>query len=109
MKKGDIVTVRDSSYSKVIVRDRLEDAYDGPNSIRQKRGVVIEVNCKFPDPDKYQAQYVNTYNNTVIKIFETGKIAFIEERFLDLIKPTREVTMAEVCAQFGENVKIRKE
>jgi hypothetical protein len=108
MKKGDIVTVRDSSYAKVIEGDELVCGYTSPHNVRDKQGVIIEVNCQFSNPHFYQMQ-VCTRNDTVIKLFETNKIVFIEERFLKLVKSVREVTMIEVCAQFGEDVKIEKE
>lgn len=88
MKKGDVVTVRDSSYSKVITEHGLESSYGGVNSVRDEQGIVIELNCKFPDPERYQEQC--SFNNTVIKT-DSGKIVFIEERFLEPVLPTHKV------------------
>ena len=109
MKKGDKVIIRDSSYSKVVTDHGLEDGYkhNGLYFIRKKQGVIIETNCRFPNPHEHQEQR-KTFNNTVVRT-NSGKVVFIEERFLKLANPIREVTMAEVCTQFGEDVKVIRE
>lgn len=89
MKKGDVVTIRDSSYSKVITKNKLESSYAGIRSVRGEQGVIIEVSCKFPDLHQYQ-QDGRTFNNTVIRT-DSGKVVFIEERFLELVLPTHKV------------------
>lgn len=80
MKKGDIVIVRDSSYSKVVTKHGLEDGYGGTR-VRGRQCVIIELDCRFPNPHQYQVKN-NEYNNTVIRIIETDEIVFIDEQFL---------------------------
>lgn len=108
MKKGDIVIIKDSSYSNVITKNGLKSSYDGLHSVKNKQGRVIELGCRFPYPNQWQIQY-GRYNNTVV-MTNSGRVVFIEECLLELVnKPIREVTMAEVCGQFGEDVKIKKD
>lgn len=90
MKKGDVVTVRDSSYSKVVTEHGLESSYDPPRNVRKKQCVIIELGCRFPDSHHYQTQ-IHTCNDTVIRVIETGEVVFIEERFLQLIPPTHKI------------------
>ena len=103
MKKGDKVTIRDSSYSKVVTSRGLESGYGDSivYNIRKKQGTIIEVGCKFPDPHHYQTQ-IHTCNDTVV-ILDSGEIAFIEERFLELVPPTHEV-MIDVVLHPGYGV-----
>jgi len=91
MKKGDVVTVRDSSYSKVVTNHGLESGYgDGEiRNLRKEQGMIIETNCVFSDPHHYQVQ-IHTCNDTVI-VLDSGEIVFIEERFLKLVLPTHKV------------------
>ena len=81
MKKGDIVTIKDSSYSQSIINEKtaheiLDDRYGGIS----KQYVVVEVNCMFPTTVMHQPD--SCYNNTVIQDIESGKVVFIMERFL---------------------------
>lgn len=107
MKKGDVVIVRDSSYSKVVTEHGLEDSYGGTR-VRSRRCIIIELGCHFPDLHQYQIKN-NTYNNTVIRVIETGEVVFIEERFL---KPLIHKVMIDVeqscsgCVMYGSIVEI---
>lgn len=78
-KVGDKVRVEDSSYSKVVGTYGLEDGYDGFR-VRNQQGVIIEMNCKFPNPDKFQNIY-GVFNNTIVRLL-TNEIVLTEERFL---------------------------
>ena len=107
MKKGDIVTIEDYSYV-VEVKDgvlRLVGHHVLPDNARY---IVVEVNCQFPQIRTQRG--TRWYNNTIIQEVNGNRVFFIEN---DQLEPTeiiiREVTMAEVCAQFGEDVKIRKD
>jgi len=107
MKKGDVVIVCDSSYSRVIKDNKLtcgpdDDRYTWENN--RKKYVIIEIGCSFPNTGA-----PNSFNNTVIRAIDSGEVVFIEKRFLCLATLIREVTMAEVCTQFGEDVKIKKD
>ena len=111
MKKGDVVVINDGSWSRVIRDNKLSygatsDRYraDMDRDYVRKQYVIVETGCSFPNTGSS-----STFNNTVIQAIDSGKVVFIEERFLRLVKlPIREVTMTEVCAQFGEEVEIRK-
>lgn len=113
MKKGDVVTIHDGSYTKSVVGGKLIHERLNYGSECDKQYVVIEVNCKFP-AEKSQSDPTYTpaaFNNTVIQQCESDKVVFIEACFLRLKYrpvPVREVTMADVCARFGEEVKIKK-
>lgn len=111
MKKGDVVTVRDSSYSKVITEHGLESGYDGINSVKGERGIIIELNCDFPDPNKFQQRYRH-FNNTIVKT-NSGKIVFIEEDFLDLVMPPTHKVMIDIRQNggwmYGQIIEISNE
>lgn len=113
MKKGDIVTIKDGSWTRSVVNGKLVSEFLNYGREKGKKYVIIETNCIFPNTGSGQFGCTPpTYNNTVIQAIDSGKVVFIEERFLRLapksIRPIREVTMAEVCQQFGEEVKIKK-
>jgi len=109
MKKSDVVVINDGSFSRTVKNNKLTYGPDGDKYTHTKNSdrrqyVIIETGCSFPNTDGH-----NTFNNTVIQAVNSDKIVFIEERFLELKKlPIREVTMVEVCAQFGEDVKVIK-
>lgn len=99
MKKGDKVTITDGSYTKSVVGGKLVHeffAYDDEQYEQYKQYVIIETNCKFP-ADNDQARSVlgvsGTFNNTVIQAVNSGKVVFIEERFLELVPPTHKVVV----------------
>lgn len=107
MKKGDVVTVSDGSYSRSVINGKLiHEAGAGSCS---EKFTVIETGCKFPTTDEYQTMYQSTFNNTVIQAIDSGKVIFIEERFLKLVSPTHKVVIdcAYVnCITYGEIVEI---
>lgn len=108
MKKGDLVVVKDYSYSRSIERGRLSDDFHAAHPKCRENFVIVETNCVFPRTSRHIG---TNHNNTVIQSVDSGLVVLIEERFLRLKDrpiPIREVTMAEVCAQFGEDVKIKK-
>lgn len=108
MKKGDIVTIRDGSYTRSIIAGKLIHESLAYGSEGDKKYRVVETECSFPLTDKCQSAMYR--NDTVIQAVKSGKVVFIHGRFLKLVaKPVREVTMAEVCTRFGEDVKIKKE
>jgi len=85
MKRDDIVTIQDTSYSTSVVDEKL--TYSG-RRLRYKRCKVIEVGCTFPKTSKWDGDNVN---NTIIQVIETGQVVFIEERFLRPVPPTHKV------------------
>ena len=107
MKKGDIVIIMDGSYTRSVINGKLIHeslAYAGEKG---KHYVVIETGCSFPLNNFHQPDYYR--NDTVIQAIDSGKVVFIHGRLLVLVKKLiREVTMVEVCAQFGEDVKVVK-
>lgn len=107
MKKGDIVTVGDGSYSRSVINGKLiHEAGAGP---RGEKFTVTETDCKFPMTDKYQMMYQSTFNNTVIQAIDSGKVVFIEERFLRPVLPKHTVLVdveSNGCVMFGAMYKI---
>jgi len=89
MKKGDVVTIWDSSYSKVVTNHGLVSGYSGLHSVRGKRGIIVELNCEFPNQHEYQAR-IHSFNDTVVRT-DCGKTVFIEERFLKLVSPKHKI------------------
>ncbi|HEB27934.1 MAG TPA: hypothetical protein ENI05_09200 [Porticoccus sp.] len=82
MKKGDLVTICDGSWTASVVDGKLihESLVYGHNA--GKRCVVIETGCSFPlvgdQPFKFR-------NDTVVQQCESGKVVFIYSRFLKSI------------------------
>jgi len=114
MKNGDIVKVEDGSFSRSVINGELIHELLNYGSECGKEYVIIEIGCKLP-VEKTRADSTFTpvsFNNTVIQAIESGKVVFITECFLRLKyakpKQIREVTMNEVCKQFGEDVKVVK-
>jgi len=108
MKKGDIVTITDGSYTRSVVNGKLCHELLNCGVEQDKHYVVIEIRCSFPLKSDCFCPQPNRYrNDTVIQAVDSGKVMFIHGRFLKLLR-IREVTMAEICAQFGGNVKIKK-
>lgn len=88
MKKGDVVVIKDGSYSRSLIDRKLVHEV---KHWRSEQFVIIEVNCKFPTIDEYQVMYQLTFNNTVIQAIDSDKVVFIEERFLRPVPPTHKV------------------
>lgn len=83
MKKGDVVTIRDSSWSRCVKGGELSSGCHD----RGGKHVVIEIDCTFPlgssnvlyskQPDSYR-------NNTVIQALDSKGVSFIHSGFLRL-------------------------
>ncbi len=89
MKKGDVVTITDGSYTRSVVAGKLVHeslAYAGEKG---KHYVVIEVGCSFPLGDSHQPDYYR--NDTVIQALDSGKVVFVHGRLLKLVPPTHKV------------------
>ena len=110
MKVGDIVTITDGSYTRSIVAGKSIHESLNYGSEKGKHYTVVAIGCIFPLIVEYHCSQPKKYrNDTVIQAVKSGKVVFIHSGFLQLVnKSIREVTMAEVCAQFGEDVKIKK-
>ena len=76
MKAGDLVTIRDYSYSKEVKDGELQQVV-----YSHQQFIVVETDCKFPNPHQYQLGDRH-FNNTVIQAVDSDKVVFIEERFL---------------------------
>ena len=85
-KKGDKVVINDGSYSKQIKDNELAHGPGGDKYCGGSRTqyVVIEVGCNFPKTGNRSGDF----NNTVIQGVLSGKVVFIEERFLSLTTHT---------------------
>jgi len=105
MKTGDIVTFIDWSWQLTLIGNSLEPRY---KDSQNEDFVVVALDCVLP----INGTSINpkNVNNAIIRGQTTGNITFIQERFLRPATPkVTEVTMAEVCAKFGETVKIIRE
>ena len=94
MKKGDVVTVRDFSYSRIVEGNKLSNEFHAFHPACRKQFVVVETDCKFPTYEEGQTAPFygsSTYNNTVIQAINSDEVVFIEERFLKLVLPTHKV------------------
>lgn len=92
MKKGDVVVTDDGSFSRTIKGGKLVygpggDKYTGIKNSDRKQYVIVETGCSFPRTGNRN----DRFNNTVIQAVDSGKIVFIEERFLELVLPTHKV------------------
>ena len=105
MKKGDVVTIKDGSYTKSVIDGELVHEY---LAIQSKQYKVAETGCSFPAEDT-QARSIpsfnisSTFNNTVIQAIDSGKVIFIEERFLELVLP-KHVIMVDLTFHSGYGV-----
>jgi hypothetical protein len=110
MKIGDIVKIKDFSYSIKISSNGLERVHDViyvSAVICSLNWEILAIDCILP------STFPSEQNNVIVRGVDKDNctaVLFTQERFCVLAKPKiREVTMAEVCRQFGEEVKIRKE
>ena len=105
MKKNDIVTINDGSFTRSVVNGKLIQEYLNCGIEKGKQYVVVEVGCSFPNTGG-----CNSFNNTTIQAIESGKIVFIEERFLELVGPTHMIMVDLTCYSGygigGETVEI---
>lgn len=108
MKKGNVVTIRDDSYTRSVVGGKLIYEHLAFSSEANKQYIIIETGCSFP---AYGSQKMDgggccrpSFNNTVIQAIDSGKVVFIEERFLKLVSLTH-VVMTDIvfCSGYGVN------
>lgn len=85
MKKGDVVMIGDTSYSRVVGNRNLEEHN---KHLKYRKCVILELDCVFPKTSPWGG---GNYNDTIVQFCETGQIMFIEERFLKLVLPTHKV------------------
>ena len=87
MKKGDVVTIDDSSYSFTVMSDGRLEHHAG--EVQKERWVIVAAECVLPaEWDRYcSAQH----NDTIVQGQTSGKIAFVQQRFCRLPKPTHSV------------------
>lgn len=98
MKKGDVVVIDDGSWSRTIKDNKLVHGPGGDKqtlSKNRKQYVIIETGCSFPNTGNKGYSYPTlmpaTFNNTVIQAIDSGKVVFIEERFLKLVPPKHKI------------------
>jgi hypothetical protein len=106
MKKGDVVVINDGSWSRVIKDNKLihgpgGDKYrvDRDHNYIRKQYVIIETGCSFPNTGSS-----NTFNNTVIQAIDSGKVVFIEERFLKLVPPPTHEVVVDIIFHSGYGI-----
>lgn len=116
MKKGDIVTIKDGSWTRSVVEGKLIAESLAYGNEKGKQYVVIETECKFP-AERNQARNATysppSFNNTVVQALDSGKVVFIEERFLRQVRPTHTVMVDLIQITYssigGETVEISDE
>ena len=105
MEKGDIVIIRDISYSRQVIQGQLKRT-----KYSLKKGtkfIIVETNCEFPNPYCWQAQS-KRYNDTVIQAVDGEEIVFIEERFLEF--DTHKITIDDKTIEISnESYKALKQ
>ena len=102
MKKGDKVKIRDFLYSRCVVGHTLQ-TYGVHFDDAKGEFVVVEMGCKFPTTHLHQDWY-KTYNDTVLQSVQTGRVVFVEERFLVPVQHTilidgKEITISHESYQ----------
>lgn len=97
MKKGDVVTIKDSSFSLAIVDDSLEHH---PGEVQKERQIVIAINCDLPG-ENWQGEIY--HNNAIVRGQISGRITFVQQRFCHLIAPTHKV-MVDIIFNPGYGV-----
>lgn len=108
MKKSDIVVIDDDSWSRTVKDNKLVHGPDGDKHKQDRRQyIVIETGCRFPNTDS-----PDSYNNTIIQALDSGKVVFIEERFLRLAKLECKIMISvgqDKYIMFGKIIKISDE
>ncbi len=84
IKKGDLVTIRNYSWTQTILNGKMVRYNNYPHFTTKY--VVIEVGCCFPLEVKCVIQDSAYQNNTIIQETENGKIVFIHHGFLSPAK-----------------------
>jgi len=96
MKKGDIVTINDGSWTRSVVDGKLIKEHLNHGGEQGKKYTVIETGCSFPNTGGRGVIGTDihaTFNNTVIQAIDSGKVVFIEERFLHPVPPKHKVML----------------
>jgi len=87
LKKGDLVWIKDLSYSRIVKNGKLRPPhfeYAAYGQENNKQFIVVEINCKFPKTSVWLDD--NEYNDTVIQCVETNEVIFIQKRSLQPVK-----------------------
>lgn len=104
MKKGDKVVIDDGSFSRTIRDNKLVHGPGGDRGDNRSQYIIIETGCSFPNTDSS-----NSFNNTVIQAVDSGKVIFIEERFLRPVLPKHTIMIdveCKNCAVVGTWIEI---
>lgn len=110
MKKGDIVTIKDSSFSFAIVDGFLKHH---PGEVQKEQQLIIAVNCNLPADQGYCGDR-QRHNDTIVRGQISGKITLVQQRFCHPITPKHKV-MIDIhqthsgCIMFGDIVEISDE
>ena len=104
MKKGDVVTICDGSFTRSVVGGKLVGEYLNYGDEKGKKYTVIETGCSFPNTGSSgmsELHGIPTFNNTVIQAIDSGKVVFIEERFLRPVLPKHKVVIGVTVTHLG--------
>lgn len=82
IKKGDVVKIKDFSYSRTVENGKLVR----PNSSTYGKFVVVEINCNFPHTKNDPWRAPADFNNTVIQATNSGEVIFIQDKYLQPAK-----------------------
>lgn len=112
MKKGDIVTINDGSYPMSVIDGKMTYELLDYGDAQDEQYKIIEIGCVLP-AGGFQAREClgipGSFNDTVIQAIDSGKVVFVEERFLELVPPTHKVMIDMIqkgCCLYGDTIKI---
>ena len=92
MKKSDVVTIHDGSWTRSVVNGKLVREYLAYGDGKDKQYKIVETGCSFPNTGSlYGLNGKPSFNNTVIQAIDSDKVVFIEERFLKLVPPKHKI------------------
>lgn len=110
MKKGDVVTIKDGSYTRSVVNGELIHESLAYGNEQNKQYVVIEIGCSFPLTCSWH--HHDYRNDTVIQAVGSGKVILIHNRLLELVPPTHKVMVdirQDSGCMYGQIVEISDE
>jgi len=101
LNKGDVVTIKDGSWTQSVVNEKLVCELLNCGREKGKSYTVIETGCSFPlgydQPEEYR-------NDTVIQAVDSNKVVFIHNRFLCRVLPKHKVMIDMTFYRAGGDV-----
>lgn len=103
MKKGDVVTIQDSSYSFAIVDGFLEHH---PGEVQKECQVIIAVDCDLPADWGCHGGSLLQRNDTIVRGQISGKITFVQQRFCHSVHKVMIDCVYGNCVMYGQIIEI---